>query len=103
MTAAGCDDSFETQDEAERAEEECEIGDPSFKFRIVATAFGAYWNAVYGPMSARQLCDEDGLSDRDLDEWVTLAEVDAAQQGDFKNWESIQAANGTHSGSVSVR
>jgi hypothetical protein len=91
MTATACDDGFDTQDQAEQAMDECEASDPSFRFRIVATAFGAYWRTVYGDKSASQLCSEYGLTGDDLTAWVTNSEVEAARQGNFANWQAIQA------------
>jgi hypothetical protein len=91
MTAAGYEDGFDTHDRAEKAKAYCEEADPTFQFRIVATDFGAYWQEVYGDMDASQVCAEYDLCHEDLEAWVTRAEVEAARQGNFANWEAIQA------------
>jgi hypothetical protein len=91
MVATGCDDGFSTQDKAEDAMNACEQSDPGFRFRTVRTAFGRYWHEVYGDRSASQLCREYGLTDGDLVEWVTHAEVFAAQQCDVQHWKALQA------------
>jgi hypothetical protein len=91
MTAIGCDDGYATHADAVWALRCSEDQDPGFKFRIALTAFGSYWREVYGVKTAEELCSEYGLSDRDLDEWVSAAEVGAAQQVSAAHWEAIQA------------